>query len=203
MIRPQSSGSPPRAGASVTCQKGVPQVRRSDTPRADHEERDLSAIAESPFGPGLRCPVFRDRQFVRKIVHSSALTASAYGSVALLNSPSNPHSLSTPTQGRARPLSGLAVSETAAGRLPKGSGRARSSSLTTWTPTRLDCFAMAGFQPRSITTSGKACVRPATRSCRRTRRYLVPVTPGHRIFTSLRRTTCPHRLYPIPEGSVR
>jgi hypothetical protein len=62
--------------------------------------------------------------------------------------------------------------------LPLGSGRARSSSLTTWTPTRPGCFAMAGFQPCSITTSGKTCVRPATRSCRHTRRYLVPFTPG-------------------------
>jgi hypothetical protein len=80
--------------------------------------------------------------------------------------------------------------------LPLGSGRARSSSLTTWTPTRPGCFAMAGFQPCSITTSGKTCVRPATRSCRRTRRYLVPFTPGPPTSTSLRRTTFPHGSIP-------
>ena len=84
--------------------------------------------------------------------------------------------------------------------LPLGSGRTRSSSHTTWTKTTRACSATAGFQPCSITTSDKTCVRPAMRSCRRTRRYLVPFTPGDRIFTSLRRTTCPHRLYPLPEG---
>ena len=81
--------------------------------------------------------------------------------------------------------------------------RTRSSSPTTWTTTIRTCSVPDGFQPCSITTSGKTCVRPATRSCRRTERYLVPFTPGHRISTSLRRTTCPHRLSPIPEGSVR
>ena len=57
--------------------------------------------------------------------------------------------------GRDRPARRNRVVWPSSKPLPRGSGHTRSASHTTWTETTSGCSATAGFQPCSITTSGK------------------------------------------------
>ena len=85
--------------------------------------------------------------------------------------------------------------------LPLGSGRAQSSSLTTWTKTRAGLLR-GGRISAVLHHDLRQDVRQACSAIMQAHKALpVPFTPRHRISMSLRHTTCPHLLYPIPEGS--